>query len=383
MNYFLNRSIELFDETVKNRRYIHQNAEYGMELPKTVAYVVNQLRSYGYDNIEKIGGGVTCSVGHGDKVLLLRADMDALKQNEETGLPYACTNGACHSCGHDIHTAMLLTAAKMLKEKENELCNVVKFMFQPGEEVPGGAKAMIQAGILENPHVDYAMAVHVLNSPMGSIRYSYSNSRAFSAFTIKVHGKGCHGGKPFMGVNAATVAANIVTISHQILSYEIAPGSNTSLTVGMIQSGSAANILPGEALLTGTLRSNNTENMAYLKQRLSDIVKHVSAALRATAEIKFDSEINAVINNKELVDEFLPYFEEVSDDVALIPEFEFSDDFAEISVEVPSMFVFIGSGSPEEGYIYPGHNPKCIKGEESMKAGAAAYANCAFRWANK
>lgn len=134
MNRFLKRSIDFYEDTVQNRRYIHQNAEVGLELPKTVAYVKAKLKEYGYDKVQEVAGGLICTVGKGERTILLRADMDALLQQETTGLSYACADGKCHSCGHDTHTAMLLTAARMLKECENELPGIVKFMFQPGEE---------------------------------------------------------------------------------------------------------------------------------------------------------------------------------------------------------------------------------------------------------
>ena len=131
MNDFVKRAEELFDEMVRNRRYLHENAETGMVLPKTVKYVKKELIRYGYDP-KMIGGGITCTVGKGERTLLLRADMDALPQEEISGLPFACKTGACHSCGHDFHTTMLLAAAKMLKERENELTNTIKLLFQPG-----------------------------------------------------------------------------------------------------------------------------------------------------------------------------------------------------------------------------------------------------------
>ena len=161
MNAYLERAIQLEEEIILNRRHIHKYPELGMELPKTVRFVCEQLRSYGYEP-ELIGGGVTCTVGNPGRVILLRGDMDALPMQEESGVEYASVHkGVCHSCGHDTHTAMLLAAAKMLKEKEQELAGTVKFMFQPGEEVIEGAKSMIDAGILDNPKVEAALALHI------------------------------------------------------------------------------------------------------------------------------------------------------------------------------------------------------------------------------
>ena len=381
MNYFNQRAAELYDEMVRNRRHIHQNAEVGMNLPKTVAYVKQELASYGYDNVQEIAGGVTCTAGNGGKVLLIRGDMDALSQVEDTGLPYACTTGACHSCGHDMHTAMLLAAAKMLKEKEAELNNTIKFMFQAGEEELEGAKAMIEAGILENPHVDCAMAMHNGNTKTGIIRYSYSNARGATGFKVLVHGKGCHGGRPYIGVSAASAAANILTISQQILGMEIEPGGTDSLTFGRIDAGKAANIIPGEAVLEGTIRSINNETLAFMKSRFVEVVENVARALRTTVDIEFNPDTVALENNKELVDEFKNYIFEICPEAEEDKSLRFCDDFAAFSVLVPSLYIFIGAGSPEEGYTVPAHNPKFMRDEEAMKVGAATYANCAYRWA--
>ena len=158
---FYKRALELKDETVADRRYIHQNAEAGLELPKTKAYVMDKLKEYGLDPVE-CGEGVMATLGNGGKVLLLRADMDGLPMPEESGEPFACPTGkTAHTCGHDFHAAMLLSAARILKEQESKLKGTVKFMFQSAEETFQGSKNMIEHGILENPKVDAALAYHV------------------------------------------------------------------------------------------------------------------------------------------------------------------------------------------------------------------------------
>ena len=147
MAQYLQEAMALKDEIVSHRRYLHQHAELGFDLTQTRAYVMKNLISYGYQP-QELGGGVTCTVGSGAPVILLRADMDALPQQEVSGLPFACTEGACHSCGHDCHTTMLLMAAKLLKAHESELKGTVKFCFQPAEELLAGSRSMIDAGIM-------------------------------------------------------------------------------------------------------------------------------------------------------------------------------------------------------------------------------------------
>ena len=194
MNYY-ERALELQNETVAHRRYLHENAEVGLDLPKAVAYVVEELTKAGLEP-KKCGHGVVAEVGKGGKTILLRADMDALPMPELSGEPFACPTGtAAHACGHDFHAAMLLTAAKMLKEKEADLQGTVRFMFQPAEETFEGGKDMIANGILDG--VDAAMAYHVSpgRMPVGLYMYKNTGTMMFSVdgFKITVKGKGAHG----------------------------------------------------------------------------------------------------------------------------------------------------------------------------------------------
>jgi len=164
------RAHAIADEIISCRRAIHGFAEVGFDLPNTLNLIKAKLTEYGYENIQEIGGGLVVTVGQGGKTFLLRGDMDALPMKELSGLDFAAVNGQCHACGHDMHAAMLLGAAKILKEMEAELPGTVKLMFQPAEEILGGAKAMINAGVLENPKVDAAMALHMTTSyPTGTL----------------------------------------------------------------------------------------------------------------------------------------------------------------------------------------------------------------------
>ena len=379
---FLERANELFDEMVECRRHIHRNAECGMELPLTVEYVSEKLRSYGYEP-KPVAGGIVCTVGSGERTMLLRGDMDALPQTEVSGVPFACETGACHSCGHDMHTTMLLGAAKMLKECESELKGTIKLMFQPGEELLEGAKAMIKAGVLENPVVDCAMAIHCYPGDSCSIRYSHGRAMGASVFRILVHGKESHGARPYEGVSAAAVASEILLAGQRLVSNELQEGNGDIVTFGIISSGSASNIVPGEAVLEGSIRSYENDNIAFLKRRLEEIAQNIAAANRATAEVVYLREVRAFQNDRELVDQFAGCFEALTRKcVFLEGNTPGSEDFAEIGALVPSMLVNIGVGSPEEGYIWGPHNPHRIFSEEALKTGAACYAACAHHSAS-
>ena len=210
---FLKRAQELKDETTQNRRHIHQNAEVGLNLPNTKAFVMEKLREYGLEPKE-CGHGVTATLGKPGKTLLLRADMDALPMPEESGEPFACPTGkTAHACGHDMHTAMLLTAAKMLKENESALCGTVKFMFQPAEETFEGARDMLESGLLENPPVDAALAYHVAagKTPVGFVLYNDTGVMMASVdgFEITIHGRGSHGANPNLAVDPINVGVHI------------------------------------------------------------------------------------------------------------------------------------------------------------------------------
>ena len=210
MNYY-ERAKELKEETIENRRYFHENAEVGLDMPKAKAYVMEKLREYGLEPKE-CGHGVTATLGKGGKVLLLRADMDALPMPEESGLSFACNTGKVHACGHDFHAAMLLTAAKMLKENESELKGTVKFMFQPAEETFEGSKDMIEHGILDNPTVDAALAYHVSpgKMPVGIFMYNSTGTMMYSVdgFKITIHGKGAHGAYPQNSIDPINIGVH-------------------------------------------------------------------------------------------------------------------------------------------------------------------------------
>ena len=224
MDYY-KRALELNDETVKNRRYFHTNAETGLHMPMACAYVMDKLTKYGLTP-SRCGEGVTATVGNGGKVLLLRADMDALPMPEESGLPFACPTGKeAHACGHDFHAAMLLTAAKMLKENEAELKGTVKFMFQPAEETFEGSKNMIEHGILENPKVDAALAYHVSpgQMPVGIYMYNSTGTMMYSVdgFHIEIKGKGSHGAYPQNSIDPINIAAHVYLALQSIIAREV------------------------------------------------------------------------------------------------------------------------------------------------------------------
>ena len=381
MNYY-ERALELKDETIANRRHIHKNAETGLDLPKTKAYVMEKLTEYGLEP-KDCGYGVTATLGKGGKVLLLRADMDALPMPEESGEEFACPTGKeAHTCGHDFHAAMLLTAAKMLKEKEDTLEGTIKFMFQPAEETFEGSKNMIENGILENPPVDAALAYHVSpgKMPVGLFMYNDKDTMMYSVdgFKITIHGKGSHGAYPHVGVDPINIGVHIHLALQELIARESDPTHSCVLT-----GGTAANIIPETAVLQGTIRTNKPEARELLVRRMKEVAEKTAAVYNGTVDIEMISEVPPLICNPKLTDEVVGYMQELGIP-GLTPypgiSASASEDFAVIAEKVPSTFMYLSAGYLDERGQYPAHHPKAQFNEDVCPIGAACLAHCASQW---
>ena len=386
MNYY-ERALELKDETIANRRHIHKNAETGLDLPKTKAYVMEELTEYGLEP-KDCGYGVTATLGKGGKVLLLRADMDALPMPEESGEEFACPTGKeAHTCGHDFHAAMLLTAAKMLKEKEDTLEGTIKFMFQPAEETFEGSKNMIENGILENPPVDAALAYHVSpgKMPIGLFMYNDKDTMMYSVdgFKITIHGKGSHGAYPHVGIDPINIGVHIHLALQELIARESDPTHSCVLTIGQFAGGTAANIIPETAVLQGTIRTNKPEARELLVRRMKEVAERTAAVYNGTVDIEMISEVPPLICNPKLTDEVVGYMQELG-----IPRLtpypgisaSASEDFAVIAEKVPSTFMYLSAGYLDERGQYPAHHPKAQFNEDVCPIGAACLAHCASQW---
>lgn len=386
MNRFLREAEDMKDEIISARRTIHENAEVGFELTKTVSFVIERLRSYGYEPVEK-GGGVVCTCGKKGRVIMLRADMDALPQREESGLEFACRSGrACHSCGHDCHTAMLLGAAKILKKHENELEGTVKFVFQPGEETLRGSRRMIEAGVLEDPKVDVGMGLHMNfgnvgpdEPDVGTLLYTNCMASA-DEFMITVKGRTAHGGTPENGISALSVGAAIVGSVQQFMTLEIPCDDPAVLSFGTFSSGTAANIIPDEAKLTGSIRTFSRENRKRMKERLVELCEKTASCWNAECSVEFTNEVGPNINSVELTEEMLEYCGDVVDRIVRLAPVKGSEDFANYGEYIPTFFANIGGGGPKHGYLYSMHDPRARLDEDALPYGTAVFVNCAVNW---
>ncbi len=391
----LNEAKALSETLTAHRRYIHEHAEQHLDLPLTSAYVEEQLIRMGYTPQRLGSSGIVALAGgrKPGKVFLLRADMDALPIQEETDLPYKCTTGSMHACGHDCHTTMLLGAAQLLKEHEDEIEGTVKLMFQPAEETLAGAKMMIDNGVLENPRVDAAMMLHVSGAvpfPSGTVLIPDTAGGAAAAdwFKITIQGKGGHGAMPDSGVDPLNVLAHLHISLQAINSREVSPADVAALTIGQMHGGLTSNVIPDTATMSGTLRTMDNDVREFAKQRIVEISEGVAKNFRATAEVEFERGCPCFVTDPELLSELGDYAKELVGeentwDMAASGgqnKAMGSEDFAWISAEVPAICFSLASGSPDEGYNYPIHHPKADYNEDILPTGAALYANSAMQW---
>lgn len=392
MKKLLERAKELQPELVQNRRWLHSHAEVGFELPETCAFVEEKLRALGYEPRRMSKAGIVATLGKpGGKTILLRADMDALPMKEESGLSFAATGDAAHTCGHDLHTAMLLGAAKMLKEHESELNGCVKLMFQPDEEGTNplgfsGSQAMLEDGILDDPHVDAAFSMHIWsNTPYPAGTFFSRKGALMSScdtVTVTITGKGTHGSMPQDGVDPINAGIHVFQAFENLIARETPPSEQCSLTIGQFQSGSAANVLPETAQLVGTLRTVSEATRARMKQRIEAICAGVGQAFGARIEVTFTQGIPCVYNAPALAESVMGCVGELTGQPVALMETPLSgsDDWSEISQKVDSCYLLLSSGTAEEGYPYSQHNPKICFNEDVMYKGTAAFCAVALNW---
>ena len=382
MNKFLKRAQELEASMKNDRHYLHQNAEVGFDLPITTKYVMDRLQEIGLEPKEICKSGVTALIEgkKPGKTYLLRADMDALSMNEENVLEFASKTNAAHNCGHDMHTAILLGAAQILKENVDELEGNVRLMFQPNEEAFLGSKAMIEAGVLDD--VDVASCMHMM------LDYDASNyacapgffSSSCDGFKITVSGKGCHGAMPHLGIDPINVGMSICTAFQQLVSRETPPKETASLTFGQFSGGNTPNIVPDKVVIQGTLRTYNVELRAKLVNRMQTIVKSAGEMYGTTVEYEVLSDVPSIYVNPEMLEEVKTYLSEIegltlaNDNFRITP----SDDMAFISEKVPTVYLLLQARVKDNPY--PHHNPKVLFDESAMTWGAAMHAQCAFEW---
>jgi len=380
---FLSEAQALFEYTQFMRRDFHTHPELGFQEVRTAGIVSKELTSLGLEVHAGVGGTGVVALLEGAKpgpVVLVRADMDALPILEETGAPYASQNpGVMHACGHDGHTAVLLTVAKMLNAHRGELVGTVKFMFQPAEEGMGGAEKMIEDGVLENPKVDATLALHVWNEkPIGWIGIAGGPVMAGAEiFKIKVQGKGGHGAVPHLAVDPILAAAQIVSALQGIVARNVAPLQTAVVSVCTIHGGETFNVIPPAVEMTGTIRTFELAVRTRVLERFEKTVHSIAEGMDCQAEIDLQILTPATINRPESAQRVQAVarrlFPEADVDTANYITMG-SEDFAFILEKVPGCFFFIGSANPEKGLDAGHHHPRFDFDEAALPRGAALMA---------
>ena len=370
------------------RRWLHSHPGTGFDIADTVEYVKARLTELGYAPQPCGKAGLVALAGgkKPGKVFMLRADMDALPISEQSGEEFAAADGKMHACGHDLHTAMLLGAARLLKAHEDELEGTVKLVFQPAEEIFKGAQDMIDSGVLENPKVDAAMMIHVNTSaaapagvaliPVGGISMA-----SCEQYHITVRGKGGHGSMPHITIDPLTAAAHIHIALQEINSRELDANKFGVFTTGKFQAGTVSNVIPDSAEMWGTIRTADASGQVaeQIKTRITEISQGVGAALRCTVEVEFYDACPCMVVDEALSGCVTQYTTELLGKGAcpLNKRGGGSEDFAFISHKVPaaSMFLQVGDGG---GYGL--HHPKVTFDDSVLWEGSAIYAYNAMRW---
>ena len=379
------------------RRTLHRHPEVGFDLPQTRALVKQALTEMGYTPQDCGKAGILVLAGgkKPGKTILLRGDMDALPIQEESGVDFAFeVPGRMHGCGHDMHTAMMLGAAKLLKAHEEELEGTVKLEFQPAEEIFQGSPDMIANGLLEDPKVDAAVMFHVVAGmplPSGMVLVPGGGITMASCeqYHITVYGKGGHGSMPEACIDPITAAAHIHIALQEINSREMDPHGFGVFTTGRFQAGAASNVIPDTAEMWGTIRTIDPENKVgeLIHKRMTEIAQGVAAAYRCTAEVGFSDYCPCMVVDHALAGNALTYMTELvgqgAMDMSKLTGGKAgggSEDFAFVSHEVPTVSMFLSAGNAKEGYAYGQHHPKVKFDDSILYEGSAAYSWFALRW---
>lgn len=375
----------LQNELVKMRRELHQIPEFGKILPETQKYVLNVLDNLGIPyKCSNVDSSIIAEIkgGQPGKTVALRADMDALKIQEENDVDYKSRHeGLMHACGHDTHITMLLGAAKILNEHKAELKGTVRLLFQTAEELAKGAEIMIADGAMDG--VDAVFGQHIgtiINKefPTGNIIITPGCCMAsFDRFAVTIKGHGCHGSTPEKGVDPINIASHIVISLEEIIAREVSATKPSVVTVCSIHGGNAYNALPNEVVIEGTFRALEEPVRQYLAKRIEEISKHVAAVFRADADVEIDWGAPPVINDEAMTALVVEAAKEVVGEENVISKLSApnmgGEDFAYYLEKVPGAFFFLSSSNPGKHTDVAHHNPRFNVDEDVLYRGSAMF----------
>jgi amidohydrolase len=379
---------EIEPQLIEARRWLHQHPELSNREEKTGAEIARRLEAMGYEvqtGVAHHGVVAVLEGAHPGPVVAWRSDIDALPIHEQVDVPYRSTNdGVMHACGHDIHTTVGLGAAEVLMKLRDRLHGTVKFIFQPAEEGPpvgeeGGAKMMIEEGVLEKPMPEAIFGLHVM--PIAEAGFVAVRPGGFMAasdrFTITIHGRMTHGSAPHDGIDAVYVASQVVTALQAIASREVDARRSLVVSVGTLNAGSRYNIIADTAVLTGTVRTLDPETWAEIPDRLERVVAGICEANRATYELDYDRTAPVVDNDQGLTEFAQASFARSlgAEHVLVVDPIMAAEDFAYFQQQVPGVYFFLGVRNEAEGWIDYVHTPTFHPDEAAIIVGVKAAAS--------
>lgn len=380
-------------DLVRRRRQFHERPELSFEEHETARAIAEHLRQAGLEVTEGVGGtgvvgllrGAASGEGAG-KTLLVRADIDALPVQEANDVEYRSrAEGKMHACGHDGHIAIALTLADLLATMRDRLHGNVKLAFQPAEERMGGADRMIADGMMENPHVDAVIGLHVWSpTPVGDVVVQAGPFFASAdEIALRVRGRGGHGAMPHLNVDPIVATAQIVTALQTLISREISPFHPAVVTFGTIHGGTAFNVVADEVELHGTVRSYDSADREHLLRRIAEVAGGVAASLRAEASVEFIKGCPACVNDREIT-ELVRRAAEATVGAAHIPGGDqrqsVSDDMALFLDAAPGCYFLAGAGNPAKGITAPHHSNRFDIDEDCLPIGVEVMARAALEY---
>ncbi|MDR9404401.1 MAG: M20 family metallopeptidase [Halothece sp. Uz-M2-17] len=372
-------------DLVQWRRGFHQHPELAFTEKLTSEFVIKKLQEWGIPHqtgIAKTGVVAVIEGGQSGKVLAIRADMDALPVQEENEVPYRSQyDGIMHACGHDGHSAIALGTAYYLWQHRQDITGTVKIIFQPAEEGPGGAKPMIEEGVLKNPDVEAIIGLHLWNNlPLGTIGVKDGAlMAAVELFKCHIQGKGGHGAMPHQTIDAVVVSAQIVNALQTIVARNIDPTESAVVTVGELKAGSAMNVIADSAYLSGTVRYFNTDLENYIGQRVEEIIAGICHSHGASYDLNYWRMYPPVINDARVTDLVRSVAETVVETpTGVVPECQTmgSEDMSFFLEQVPGCYFFLGSANPELRLNYPHHHPRFDFDETALGMGVEMFVRC-------
>ncbi|MEW5828427.1 MAG: amidohydrolase [Chloroflexota bacterium] len=398
MTDLYNEAIELFDYTRSLRRDFHVHPELGFQEVRTAGVVARELKDLGLEVSTGVAETGVVALVEGSRpgpTVLARFDMDALPILEETGAEYASQNpGVMHACGHDGHTAIGLTVARLLNRHRDDLPGTVKLVFQPAEEGVvgpkgmGGAELMLDEGVLEAPRVDYTLALHVWNEkPVGWLGIASGPVMAGAEFfKITVTGKGGHGAVPHASIDPVVASAHIITAIQSIVARNVAPLKAAVISVGSIHAGEAFNVIPQTVEMQGTIRTFELAVREAVLQRFEQVVRSTAESMGCTVEMEVKRVTPAMINDEAITRSVLSaarqVFPAVEADTAPYVTMG-SEDMAFMLEKAPGCYFFVGSANAEKGLNYGHHHPKFDIDEAALPRAAALMAAAVMEVAQK